>query len=550
MLAPIDASASARAFDVHEYLALDQEKDLLRFTTAGSVDDGKSTLIGRLLYDSQNVYEDQIRSIAKSTINRSAGKIDLSLLTDGLRAEREQGITIDVAYRYFTTARRKFIIADTPGHEQYTRNMATGASTADLAIILIDARNGVQNQSRRHAYIASLLAIPKFVIAVNKMDLVGFDQAVFASIREEFSGVLAKLGVKDAYFVPISALTGDNVVNRGEAMPWFEGANLLEHLETVQVSDVRAADAFRLPVQRVIRPDQFFRGYAGQIASGSIRPGDMVMALPAGKQTRVKSIESFDGPLERAFAPMSVTLTLEDELDISRGDLLTAISDRPSAALAFDAKVVWMNEQPLDPERGYLLKHASQTVAARVGPVAYSVDMGTLDERAGARLEMNGIGLARIETGRPLYFDPYRKNRITGSAILIDAATNATVGAVMIENEAAAKHETGPVTSADRVSRFGHPGSIVRIGDRARVAEIVERQLFARGALPVILNSCDESAARVIESAGALALIVSDSKPAISLPEDDEEAAHQLIKWLERQKILRAARGLHDGEGI
>ena len=319
MVAAIDRSP---AFEIEDFLAQEQAKDLLRFTTAGSVDDGKSTLIGRLLYDSQSIYEDQLKAVTKASVNRSAGPIDFSLLTDGLRAEREQGITIDVAYRYFATARRKFIIADTPGHEQYTRNMATGASTADLAIILIDARNGVLAQSRRHAYIASLLGIPNFAIAVNKMDLVGYDADVFRGIETEFREFLAHLNATHIYFLPISALAGDNVVRRSRNMPWFGGPSLLEYLETVPVYNRTRSAAFRFPVQRVMRPDQTFRGYAGQVASGTIRPGDAILALPSGQRSRVKSIETFDGPLDEAVAPMSVTLTLEDELDISRGDMI------------------------------------------------------------------------------------------------------------------------------------------------------------------------------------------------------------------------------------
>src|SRR5690348_8291172 len=311
-----------KTFAIEDFLAREQSKDLLRFATAGSVDDGKSTLIGRLLYDSRNVYEDQIRSVAKASVNRSAGSIDFSLLTDGLRAEREQGITIDVAYRYFATARRKFIIADTPGHEQYTRNMATGASTADLAIILIDARNGVLPQSRRHAYIASLLGIPNFVVAVNKMDLAGYDETVFRGIEAEFADVLHRLGVQHAYFLPISALAGDNVARRSRKMPWFAGPSLLEHLESVPLHNPTFDAAFRFPVQRVVRPDHTFRGYAGQVASGTVRPGDTIVALPSGRRSKIKSIETYDGPVDRAVAPMSVTLTLEDELDISRGDLI------------------------------------------------------------------------------------------------------------------------------------------------------------------------------------------------------------------------------------
>ncbi|HZT36945.1 MAG TPA: sulfate adenylyltransferase subunit CysN [Bryobacteraceae bacterium] len=538
-----------RRFDVEQFLAEEQRKDLLRFTTAGSVDDGKSTLIGRLLYDSRSVYEDQIHAIRKSTVNRSAGDLDLSLLTDGLRAEREQGITIDVAYRYFATAKRKFIIADTPGHEQYTRNMATGASTADLAIILIDARNGVQAQSRRHAYIAALLGIPQFVIAVNKMDLVGYDQNVFHSIREEFTGVLRKLGVGAWWFVPISALKGDNVVRRSGAMPWFDGPSLLEYLETVEIARLEERRPFRFPVQRVIRPDQGFRGYAGQVASGSIRPGDEVFVLPSGRSTRIKSIETFDGPLTRAFAPMSVTLTLEDEIDVSRGDMIVA-ADRPAPVKTFDAHAVWLSERPLDPARPYLLKHTTQTVHARVRSVDHRINLQTLEREPSRMLELNGIGQVRVETTRPIFADPYKDNRVTGAAILIDPETNATAGALMISRIAHDAHGAGPVTAAERSARYGHPGGAVRVGLREGVALLLERRLFDRGALPLIVrewNSAVESAARAV---GALAIIVDSGAPPIELPRSDEAAAEALLSWLQSSGMLRNEFEVTGGEGI
>src|SRR5271155_2271538 len=376
MVAAIDRSP---AFEIEEFLSQERAKDLLRFTTAGSVDDGKSTLIGRLLYDSQSIYEDQLKAVTNASVNRSAGPIDFSLLTDGLRAEREQGITIDVAYRYFATARRKFIIADTPGHEQYTRNMATGASTADLAIILIDARNGVLAQSRRHAYIASLLGIPNFAIAVNKMDLMGYDADVFRNIEAEFREFLSHLNAPHTYFLPISALAGDNVVRRSRNMPWFAGPSLLEYLETVPVFNRTRSAAFRFPVQRVMRPDQTFRGYAGQVASGIIRPGDAILALPSGQRSRVKSIETFDGPLEEAIAPMSITLTLEDELDISRGDMIASSERIPEVARQFDASVVWLNDRPLDPARTYVLKHTTQTMRAEIKALQHRVNVTTLE---------------------------------------------------------------------------------------------------------------------------------------------------------------------------
>lgn len=551
MLAQLDAPAQVDAvrFEIEEFLSGERTKDLLRFSTAGSVDDGKSTLIGRLLYDSRNVYEDQVRSIAKSTINRSAGKIDLSLLTDGLRAEREQGITIDVAYRYFSTARRKFIIADTPGHEQYTRNMATGSSTADLAIVLIDARNGVMQQSRRHAFIATLLGIPKLVVAVNKMDLVEFREDVFRAIEQEFGKFLGALGTTDAWFVPISALTGDNVVTPSAVMPWFSGPSLLEYLETVEVPGASDHAAFRLPVQRVIRPDQDFRGYAGQIASGSIHPGDLITAWPSGRSTRVRSIETFDGPLERGAAPMSPTLTLDEELDISRGDMLTA-GVRPHMSRTFDAHVVWMSEAALDTQRHYLLKHTSQTVPARVLAVRHRVNINTLANEPGAALEMNAIGLVSIETTRAIYFDAYRDNRITGAGILIDPTTNATVGALMIERPVEQQHAVGPVTAAERHARFGNDAAAVFVGEREELALILERRLFDRGANVAVLKQWTPAVKLAARAAGLLAIVVSTKKASIELPASDEEAADRLLRWLEEQRTLTTEHEGTDGEGI
>jgi sulfate adenylyltransferase large subunit len=384
---------------------------LLRLCTAGSVDDGKSTLIGRLLYDSRAVYEDQVSAVQAASRNRTAGPIDFSLFTDGLRAEREQGITIDVAYRYFATARRKFILADTPGHEQYTRNMATGASTADLAILLVDARHGIRQQTRRHAQIARLLGISSFVLAVNKMDLVDFDRAVFESIRSEFSSLLdgARL-----HAIPMSALDGDNVIGPSERTPWFAGPPLLEYLETVVIEETVDGAPFRLPVQIVLRPDHEFRGYAGQIASGNIRPGDPVTAWPSGLSSRVRRIVTWDGDLDEARAPMSVALTLEHELDVSRGDVIA--TGPVSVAQRFTAHMVWMDERALDPRRMYLLKHASRTVTAEVD----------------TSLSLNEIGFVTVAVSRPLIVDPYDRNRTTGSFVLIDPSTNVTAGAGMI----------------------------------------------------------------------------------------------------------------------
>ncbi len=538
-------------FDIEAFLAQERAKDLLRFTTAGSVDDGKSTLIGRLLFDSRNVYEDQLKAVTKASVNRSAGSIDFSLLTDGLRAEREQGITIDVAYRYFATAQRKFIIADTPGHEQYTRNMATGASTADLAIILIDARNGVLQQSRRHAYIASLLGIPNFAIAVNKMDLVYYDEAVFRGIEEEFRGFLARLHAPHVYFLPISALEGENVVRRSRKMPWFEGPSLLEFLETAPVYNRVHTTAFRFPVQRVIRPDQTFRGYAGQIASGTIRPGEEIVALPSSRRSRVKSIETFDRPLDEAVAPMSVTLTLEDELDISRGDMIVSAQRVPDNARQFDANVVWLHEEPLDPSKTYLLKHTTQTIAAEVKAVRHRVNISTLQHESTDRLEMNAIGVLRIETSRPIYFDAYTHTRATGSFILIDPDSNATAGAGMILT--AVHVDRGPrivglnrgrVTVAERIARYRHAGATVVLGRREQLAWLLERKLFDRGCSVVITDKKGVDAC----ATGLLVLLLSDE--ASDLPADDTLAADEVVRRLEQSGVLLPNESLTEGEGI
>jgi sulfate adenylyltransferase large subunit len=448
---------------------------LLRFTTAGSVDDGKSTLIGRLLYDSRTVYEDQLAGIRKATKGHTG--LDLSLLTDGLRAEREQGITIDVAYSYFATPRRKFIIADTPGHEQYTRNMATGASTAELAIVLIDARHGVLAQSRRHAFITTLLGIRHLVIAINKMDLMDYREDVFRAICEDFTAFAGQIGnPPDLQFIPVSALCGDNVVARSTRMPWYRGPALLEYLETVPIAAENHAVGMRLPVQYVIRPNQDFRGLAGQLASGAIRPGDRVRVLPSGRETRVRSLVTPEGELAEVFAPMSVTVCLEEELDVSRGDMLVAPADPPEHALRFHATLVWMNEKPAAADRPYLLKHTTQTLAARIVEIRHRVDIQTLGPQTASELRLNEIGAVVVEAQRPLFFDPYRRNRFTGSFILLDPLTNATLGAGMIE-AAAAEPASGP--RAASVAIEGNPN----------VLWLLARRLVENGQRVVVLSN-------------------------------------------------------------
>jgi bifunctional enzyme CysN/CysC len=419
-----------------------REPDLLRFATAGSVDDGKSTLIGRLLYESKQILEDQYAAVERTSRERGDAYLDLALLTDGLRAEREQGITIDVAYRHFQTPRRRFIVADTPGHAQYTRNMVTGASTASLAIVLVDARKGLVEQTKRHAFITTLLRVPHLVVCVNKMDLVDWDEAVFEHVFAEFTSFSAKLDIADLTFIPISALHGDNVVRSSKNMPWYEGVPLLYHLEHVHVaSDQNLVDC-RFPVQWVIRPHSAehhdYRGYAGQVAGGTFKPGDEVMVLPSGRPTRIAAIETFDGPVVEATPPMSVTLLLEDDLDVSRGDLICRPHNAPTAGRNIDAMVCWMNDAPLEAGRHYALKHTTRSARAVIDDVQYRVDVETLhrDEDHG-RLGLNDIGRVRMRTSTPLLVDEYRRNRSTGSFILIDEASNETVGGGLVLGAAA-----------------------------------------------------------------------------------------------------------------
>lgn len=411
--------------------------DLLRFTTAGSVDDGKSTLIGRLLYDSKTIFEDQLEMVQQASSRKGLDHIDLSLLTDGLRSEREQGITIDVAYRYFATPKRKFIIADTPGHIQYTRNMVTGASTANLALILIDARKGVIEQTSRHSFIASLLRIPHLIVCVNKMDLVDYDQAVYDEIVSDYKAFASKLDVQDIQFVPISALHGDNVVNRSKKMQWYQGSTLLNLLETVHISSDHNHIDCRMPVQYVIRPhsDEFhdYRGYAGRIAGGVFKPGDNVVVLPSGFQSKIKSIDTFDGEVAEAFAPMSVSITLEDDIDVSRGDMIARPNNQPTVSQEVDLMLCWLDNSPLNTRSKYILRHTSNEVRAMVKDIRYKVDVNTLHRNEeDLEVKMNDIARVKLRLAKPIYSDSYAKNRITGSVILIDEATNNTVASGMI----------------------------------------------------------------------------------------------------------------------
>jgi bifunctional enzyme CysN/CysC len=476
--------------------------DMLRFTTAGSVDDGKSTLIGRLLYDSKAIFQDQYDALERASRLRGDDEVDLSLLTDGLRAEREQKITIDVAYRYFSTPRRKFIIADTPGHEHYTRNMVTGASTADLAVVLIDARKGVLPQSRRHGIIASLLGIPHVVVAVNKMDLVGYDQGIYDAIASDYELFSEKLAVRDLTFIPISALKGDNVVHKSEATPWYEGPALLHHLEHVTIAPNRNLVDFRFPVQYVIRPHQDFRGYAGLIASGTIRPGEEVAVLPSGRRTRVARVLVGGKDIDEAFEGQSVVITLAQELDVSRGDMIVRVHNVPFVERRFDAILCWMDEErALRHGVPYLLQHTTRRVRAQVTSISYRIDVNTLHRQEAAELGLNEIGRVSLETAEPIFFDHYTINKATGGFILVDAADNRTVAAGMIRYAAGALPEAAPppqasanvtwsasaVTEAERTERAGHLPAVVWLtglsgSGKSTIAQILERRLFDAGA--------------------------------------------------------------------
>lgn len=479
------------AEDIDAYLAAHQNKSLLRFITCGSVDDGKSTLIGRLLYDSKMIFEDQLAALESDSKRHGTqgGEIDFALLVDGLAAEREQGITIDVAYRFFATEKRKFIVADTPGHEQYTRNMVTGASTADLAVILIDARKGVLQQTRRHSYLVHLLGIRHVVLAVNKMDLVGYDRAVFDSIVEDYRAFANSIGITDFTAIPISGFKGDNITTAPSAnTPWYDGPALIAHLETVEVDSVAAQEqGFRMPVQWVNRPNLDFRGFAGQIAAGVVRPGDAVRIVPSGKTSTVKAISTFGGDLAEAVAGESVTITLADEVDCSRGDMIASAGDPPQASDQFRATLVWMDEEALKPGRGYWLKLGTQTVTATIQPPEYEIDVNSLEHLAAKTLGLNGIGVAEFATDRPIAFEPYAANRQLGGFILIDKFTNATVAAGMIAfSLRRADNVHWQPTSITRDDHAGMKNQTPRVlwftglsgSGKSTIANAVEKQLF------------------------------------------------------------------------
>jgi adenylyl-sulfate kinase len=486
-------------------------KQLVRISTVGSLDDGKSTLIGRLLHDTGSIYEDHLATLRRDSRGRSgdAAGLDLALVTDGLRAEREQNITIDVAYRYFDTPRRKFILADTPGHEQYTRNMVTGASTANVAIVLVDARNGVVIQTRRHAFLTSLLGVPHVALAVNKMDAVGYDETVFNSIRDEFEQFATRLAVTDLRSFPVSALCGENVARRSEQMPWYAGESLLEWLETVYVGSDHNLVDFRFPVQGVLRPNMDYRGYIGSVVSGIVRPGDEVVVLPSMKASRVKTVDSWQGPLAEAFAPMAVTLRLEDGLDIARGDLIVRRHNLPRMDRHIEAMLVWMSDAPMEPGLEYWLKHTTRTVRCRFDEVQYVIDVRTLHRGEPRKMVLNDIGRVRLTTYLPLFFDPYSRNRATGSFIVIHPLTNQTVAAGMIidrepsearpatmdtvQPPAALTPQQSRVSSAVREARHGHKAVTVWItglagSGKTSLAMELERRLFDLGAVAVVLD--------------------------------------------------------------
>ena len=498
--------------NIKEFLDRDEQKDLLRLLTAGSVDDGKSTLIGRLLFDSKKLYEDQLDALEKDSKrvgNAGEGEIDYSLLLDGLKAEREQGITIDVAYRYFSTNKRKFIIADTPGHEQYTRNMITGGSTANLAIILVDARTGVITQTKRHTFLVSLLGIQHVVLAVNKMDLVDYNEDIFNKIVEDYYSFVRRLDIPDIKPIPISALKGDNVVENTNSMPWYKGGSLLEFLENVHIGSDLNYEDFRYPVQYVLRPNLDFRGFSAKVASGIVKKGDEVMALPSGKKSRIKGIHTYEGELDQAFPPMSVTLTLEDEIDISRGEMIVHPTNQPSIDRHFEAMLVWMDEEKMDPRKQYYIKHTTNTTKARIDEIRYKVDVNTLEQSQIEAFSLNEIGRVVITTNKPLLFDSYKKNKNTGAFILVDPITNNTSAVGMIieklndkdlpsritgMNRELAQSGNSLIERREREDKLGQKGQTLWItgpsgSGKRELAYVLERRLFDEGKTVIVLDA-------------------------------------------------------------
>lgn len=555
--------------DIQEYLHQHENKELLRFLTCGSVDDGKSTLIGRLLHDSKMIYEDQLAAIQKDNerVGNAGEELDLALLVDGLQAEREQGITIDVAYRYFSTSKRKFIIADTPGHEQYTRNMATGASTCDLAIILIDARYGVQVQTRRHSFIVSLLGLKHTIVAINKMDLVDYSEERFEEIKAEYVEFSKQLDLPDIQFVPLSALKGDNVVTPSESMKWFEGAPLMDTLEHVEIANDQNFDELRFPVQYVNRPNLDFRGYCGTLTSGVVRPGDEVTVLPSGKSSKVKSIVTFEGEIEQAFPPMAVTLTLEDEIDISRGDMLVHSASIPVSTNRFDAMIVWMSEETMQSGRQYEVKLNTTRVAGGISNVRNRVDVNTLEESPANTLELNEIGRCEITLERSVVADDYRSHHGTGSFIIVDRLTNATVAAGMIINDGAEQLvdleanlvTESRITTSDRVIRLGQDARTITLSggsdlQRETILYSLESVLFEQGRAVIAYNKAQladlngniAALDALLNQAGLLSLLETDTPlvGAVNILLDELEGdtvtaqLEAAISLLKQQKLI------------
>lgn len=524
--------------DILAYLKQHENKDLLRFLTCGNVDDGKSTLIGRLLYDSKLIYEDQLQAVTRDSkkVGTTGDAPDLALLVDGLQAEREQGITIDVAYRYFSTEKRKFIIADTPGHEQYTRNMATGASTCDLAIILIDARYGVQTQTRRHTYIASLLGIKNIIVAINKMDLVEFSEARFNEIQADYANFVSQLGDRkpsNIIFTPISALNGDNVVNKSENTPWYKGETLMGTLESVEINRDTAKRDFRFPVQYVNRPNLDFRGFAGTIALGEINVGDKVVALPSGKSSTVKEIVTFDGNLEHAFAGQAVTLTLNDEIDVSRGNMLIrADQGIPAISRSVKATVVWMADQPLVLGKLYNIKIGTQTVPAKVTGINFRTNVNTLEQMQVDHLDLNAIANVTVEFDAPVVFDRYQDSRYTGSFIFIDRLNNVTIGAGMVEESVEWTAHSNPVTAEDRAARLGQkPASITVSAKALENAQALENLLLQQGIVAIAKADLDAAQVALLRETGiAVITTVAEATDVSFTQESVEELAEKIVE--------------------
>ena len=531
--------------DIDAYLAQHERKELLRFLTCGNVDDGKSTLIGRLLHDSKMIYEDQLAAVKADSVKSgtTGSEIDLALLVDGLQAEREQGITIDVAYRYFSTSTRKFIIADTPGHEQYTRNMATGASTCDLAVILIDARHGVQTQTKRHSFIASLLGIKHIIVAINKMDLVDYSEATYKKIKQEYLNFVNNLDVHDIRFIPLSALTGDNVVNRSEKMPWFTDAPFMETLETIEIASDRNFTDARFPVQYVNRPNLDFRGFCGTVASGVFHQGDQITALPSGKSSKIKSIVTYDGDLQEAFPPMAVTLTMEDEIDISRGDVIVANDNLPSVADKFNATIVWMTETALTPGRQYIIKLATRSVSGSISRIHHRIDVNTLKHFSTDQLKLNEIGSCTVSVNAPVVFDPYKISKDTGAFIIIDRLSNVTIGAGMISGTAI-ETDFNHVFAEERAARFSQKAaSISLMGTNSlEAAYQLERKLFDTGHAATVLETAEGAMTPYIDNikhAGLICLCPDhDAEDCDSSFNTDKSTVDQIYTALKELNII------------